>query len=494
MPTIQNGDGTKVTAVSQIYHVDDTDAIFYKDGGIYVAHYHDLRNNYSVQMKHPLVFGIYEYLEQSIGAKFKRLLGANDLYVPFVFSTQYMTLAQLIICAATPWITRVRINSMRDVIYYEDEIHEYPFSKLDSIGNVPFKNYVNFGFTGYDEPLECKQMQPTLAIRWTMPEFFWKVDTNKYVCPWYFTENEVSGTAPDYDSAAMAFPSIRSGIRLSSLDTLYSMTEKDVRLSLDRMCKDIFHKTSITAIDVYKYGRMTDGQPTITLNNDVISVGDILTNCRELGLYVDAPLGVLTLDPNDSGNYKALTAEGIATSFRIKFWVNKNTLETPSILAASGVNVNRAANYTQKWFEINAGTSTTNTMIAGLVFGLNDEVDDAEYSPFAVQGSGAPQSSMPTITSFQRSLWTRLQLLPFVISPFDAIGTTTNKHDIYDIAYMFGLCGFRASDYRESVYNREKEVINQGMLFVEDPWVLESPIITHGASSTGISETKGYKI
>lgn len=496
LPVTQNeGAGLNDNRISSVsYDFIDDDTIWFKNGGVYVCHYHDLRNNYSVQMKHPLVFGIYDYLNNKIGGKISSLLKGAELFVPFVFSTQYMTLAQLLICAATPNITNVRLNSMKDVIYYEDNIHEYPFSKLSSLKDVPFKSYINFNFSDYDHPLECKVMNPSVAIQWIMPEFFWKVDTHQYVMPWYFNENELLTTgAPDYDAACMSFPSIRSGIRLGVLDTLYGMSEKDVRLSLDRMCKDIFHLASITAVHAYKYGRMTDGQPVITTNADV-TIANILSTCRELGLVVDAPLGVLTKDINDSGYYKAFTADGTSTSYRIKFWTNINSLETPSILSSGGTNINRAANYVQKWFEITANLDTANTAITGLVFGMNDEVSDATYSPFADLGTGAQAASQPTIISYQRSIWTRLQLLPFVLSPFDGTCSTTNPHDIYDIGYYFGLCGFRASDYRESVYNREKEVVNQGMLFVQDPWILASPIIKYAANDTGISETKGYKI
>lgn len=491
IPKVQDT-STKVTASS--YDLLQHQApLYYKNGGPLAVHYSDLRNNYTVIEKHPLTFGFVEYLENSIGAKMKSLLKDHELYVPFIFSTQHMTLAQLFICAATPWITRVRMNSMKDVIYYEDNVKEYPYSKLDSIRNVPFKNYVNFGFTGYDEPLEVKVMQPTVSVQWILPEFFWKVDTYTYVCPWYCNENEVTATGADYDASAMSYPSIRSGVRLATLDTLYGMSEKDTRLSLDRIGKDMYDLALITGRNVYKYGRMTDGQPVLTLSN-VITLLDVLSFTRELGLCFDAPLGVLTKDINDSGNYKALGAEGIYTSFRIKVWVNNNTIKEPTILNANGVNVNRAANFTQKWFELSANADNDNTAIAGLVFGLNDELDDGEYSPFADLNTGAQSAGMPTIKSFQRSMWTRLQLLPFVISPFDAMQSTTDNHDIYDIAYMFGLCGFRASDYRESVYNREKEVVNQGMLFVEDPWVIDSPILTHASKETGIVEGNGYKI
>jgi hypothetical protein len=494
LPVVQSYDSTVITAVSFF----EGDALLkHSKCGHLRYRYSDLRNSYNVTVKHPLVEGIVEYLNESMGGKFRSLLEQEEFFIPLIFSTQFMTLAQLIICAATPWIARVRLNTMKDVIYYEDNIHEYPFQKLASLKEIPFKNYVNFGFSNYDEPLQTKIMNPVTAIQWVMPEFFWKIGTEKYVAPWYFSENDFnSDGSVKSDASNMSMPSIRSGIRLGSLDTLYGMSERDIRLSLDRITKTFFRSDKISSVGVYKYGRTTDGQPFFVLSNgQVISVFDILSAPRELGLCMDAPLGVLTKDPADSGAYKSMSADGTSTSFRIKVWLNNNTILHPSILSAAGVNINRAANYSQKWVELYANLATSNTDIAGLVFGLNDE-GSAEFTPFASLSDGSVLDSAPTLTSLQRSLWTRVQLLPFVISPFDAVVSSgpSYSRDIYDIAYMFGLCGFRASDYRESAYNREKEVINQGITFVEDPWVIDSPIVKHGSSSTGQSITKGYEL
>lgn len=495
IPQAQDESGTKVTASS----TEVCEHVLYVAGsGPFSYAYSDLRNDYILDVKHPLIDGIIEYLNNAVGQKFRGLLGnKHELFIPLVFSTQHMTLAQLIICAATPWISRVRMNSMKDVIYYEDNIGSYPYSKLNSLKNVPFHNYVNFGFSTYDEPLQTKIMNPVVAMQWIMPEFFWKVGTGKYVLPWYFNENEfatVSEGLIKTDASSMSFPSIRSGIRLGALDTFYSMTEKDVRLSLDRLTKYLLLPkiSNIANIKAYKYGRNTDGQPYVEFNNnDMITMADVLSCPRELGLCMDAPAGLFTY-PSNNVPY-ALTNEH-ASSFAIKIWVNKNTPIAPDILAADGVNINRAANFVQKWIKLSANTANTDTVLAGLVFGMNDE-GAAEFKPYASFNTGAQYTSGPAIVSLQRSLWTRIQLLPFVISPFDGHATTGGSvRDIYDIAYMFGLCGFRASDYRESVYNREKEAINQGLLFVDDPWITASPIIRDGATSAGITITKGYEI
>ena len=481
------------------YQIDYNSRIYLPNKGPYKYAYSDLRNNYNVTVYHPLAEGLVQYLNQSIGAKVKSLLGRNEFVLPWVFSTQYASLAAYVICAATPWIQQVRQNSMKDVFYYEETIHEYPFTGLIAIKDAPFKNFVNFDFSGYDEPLVTKVMQPTVAIKWIMPEFFWHVsDTHKdYVCPWYFNQAELDniqgGYYADPQNAAMSMPSIRSGIRLGSLDTFYSMSEKDIRLSFDRMTTSLLNSGKITFKAAYKYGLTTDGQVFIRFgNNEPFTIADLLSCPRELGLIAEVPGYLLT--PNGVSGVVDIGTNGMGTSYRIKIWTARNAAaKTTDILNADAVDIDRAANYSQKWYQLDANTNTDNEQILGLVFGLNDE-GDANFHPFIGLDNESTVNACPSVVSHQRSMWTRLQTLPFAISPFDAEPTGSSSRDIYDLCYMFGLAGFRASDYRESVYNRSKEVVNQGMLFVDDPWVLESPILTHGAKQTGVTITKGYEI
>lgn len=484
----------RVTAASWEIFYDDR--FYVNNAGPYKYVYSDLRNNYVVEVKHPLVEGLVEYLQESIGSKFYRLLGNSELYVPWIFSTQYATLAAYILCAATPWIQRVRLNSMRDVIYYEDNVNEYPFSSLIAVKDAPIKSFLNFGCTGYDEPLECKKMADHVALKWVMPEFFWKVSAQDYVAPWYFNQSELESLngIPDPQAAAMSMPSIRSGIRLGQLDLFYSMSEKDIRLSIDRMAISLFDNNKITFRGAYKYGLTTDGQIFFRLGaGEHLSILDILATPREIGLVMDAPGYVLSPGPGDV--FSTLADDGTNTSFKVKVWTNKSVASPEmEILRGAEIDITRAANYAQKWFSLDANSGTSNTQILGLVFGANDE-GSAMFSPFIGVDDESAVINAPTILSHQRSLWTRIQTLPFIISPFDAVTTTGGQvNDIYDLAYAFGLAGFRASDYRESVFNRSKDVVNQGMLFIDDPWVNNSPIVKHGASSTGAKITNGYTI
>lgn len=484
----------------------DAERMYMLNAGSYTYSYSDLRNRYVLEVKHPLIEGLVTYFEDSIGAKIYSLLSNGLMTVPMITSTQFQTLWQLLLCAATPYITKVRINSMRDVIYYEKNIGEYPYSELISIKEAPTKNYLNFGYEDYDHPLECKIMDQAAALTWVMPELLTTVSKTMTdetitsltaILPWYFNENELNVNGEvDEDASCMSFPSVRSGIKYANLDALYAMSEKDIRLSLDRMTSYFVKMLNPSNIFAYKYGRTTDGQITTVLNSGV-SINDILSAPRELGWSLSAPSGFLT--PRPSYGFRAMDdgEGGLHSSFRIKFWLNEHAPEDPSILSASGVNINRAANFKQTWKQIFADESQTGD-ICGLVFGINDVEENGDtFSPFATLGTGAQIVDGPEMLSDQRVYWARIQKLPFCLSPFD----NYNKGDAsdiitdpFDLLYIFGLAGFRSSDYRESVYNREKEVINQGLLFINDPWVQISPLFREGSKVTGIAVSKGYEV
>lgn len=504
VPYTQNYSNTVITASDFNMSIDST-RLYPYHAGSYTYAYSDLRNRYILEVKHPLIEGLVRYLEDSIGSKWYSLLGDGSISIPMTFSTQFQTLWQLLICAATPFINKVRINSMRDLLYYEKNVGEYPYSELISLKETPTKNFMNFEYEDYDHPLNSKIMDKTTALSWIMPELITtlsKTKSNnvisdlKVIMPWYFNEGELlsNGTVNE-DASCMSYPSIRSGIRFGFLDNFYSMSEKDVRLSIDRLTSYFLNRSNL-GVYAYKYGRTTDGQPVMELSSG-ISIMDILSAPRELGWSLDAPSGFLTPIADGVGLRELDNDEGgLHSSFRIKFWTNSSTSSSPEILAADGVNINRAANFKQSWHQVFADEHQSGDR-CGLVFGANDVGATGDtFEPIAQLGTGAQITGFAQVNSDQRQLWTRLQKLPFCLSPFDNDVQTAGVtlQDPLDILYMFGLAGFRASDYRESVYNREKELINQGHLFINDPWVQVSPLFREGSKATGISVSEGYEL
>jgi hypothetical protein len=116
------------------------------------------------------------------------------------------------------------------------------------------------------------------------------------------------------------------------------------------------------------------------------------------------------------------------------------------------------------------------------------------FSPFVtIKNNGVEEQSTEfSILSLQKAFWTRIQKLPFALSPWDAVafvkhaGENAPKVDPYDLLYYFGLAGFRSSDYNEDIYNRETERFNKGFLFTKDPFVASSPIFRDAIKYTQV--------
>lgn len=514
---------------NELYSFSNLDSlglpVFKKDPFKYM--YSDLRNNYVVTAAIPLLEGIHEYLN-SIGSKLYQLCGTDEIVIPMTHSTCFFSLWSLIILAATPFILNNRVNSLRDVLYYEKNV-EYPFHQLISIKEANPMNAVNYENSNYQEPIIVKQMLPSAALSWYLPELFWpfdeKASTNddRYTClfPWYMNEKNFNFTTTHIEinsaESAMTMPSIRSGARFSFLDNVYSMDERELRLCLDRLV-DIPDTIDGTGNQgVYKYSQVSDGIPFATFSSNDFTIQDYLSLPRELGTFIVAPASYLSVKPAntvDDDSIAKFASENDAvfgnTSYIIKFWHGKNALSfdtsTPGddgkqvILKPTQINVNRSTAYVQDWDSMHAIQHEANDYKDfGWLPSLCDLYQPGTTTPVQGLGSFIPftngvdvgngaqnvyiNESGYLIISMQKAIWTRIQKLPFAISPFDTCANYKRagvedgiKVDPFDFLYYFGLAGFRASDFREDVYNRLNEIVNQGFTFLSDPFMNASPI------------------
>lgn len=234
---------------------------------------------------------------------------------------------------------------------------------------------------------------------------------------------------------------------------------------------------------------------------------------RELGFFFTAPYGTLTPNYDHARNYDGSVLG--TTSFRCYYWYGENPVGTDCngtehILEPMTINIGRAQNFRQDWYCVLASGTIPAVdhgffLSAAHAFSRTGalQAGRTSFKPFAsLADEGiANTANMNAFRSLQKYLWTRIQKLPFVISPFDGLAidnsSTPNNvvlNDPFDLLYVFGLGGFRASDYRECVYNREKEAVNQGILFVSDPWVEKSPVFKEGAITSGIKVSKGFEL
>ena len=511
---------------NDLYAFDSLDVngnpVFKKDPFIYS--YTDLRNSYVVAAAIPLLRGLHQYLN-TIGPKIVSLnqgaLKDKDITIPMVHSTCFFSLWSLFVLAATPFIDRERVNSMRDVLYYEKNV-EYPFHQLITIKDANPMNAVNYGNTDYQLPIVVKRMAPAAALTWVLPEVFWPIDeqsaddTFSYVLPWYFNEVEFNFTGTSIKRAAgkygISMPSIRSGVRFGYLDDIYGMDERDVRLSLDRMV-DILPNTVVAGDQgVYKYSQNADGIPFVTVIGSNMTWKNIVSIPRELGWFMVAPAGVLSKMRTGDSSFGYATASGPIygqSSYLAKYWhgrVPTGKAAPSNILAKSSINIDRSSAYRQDWDAIPATNKYANTEADwGFYMSLADALgntgtfvnEKSSFIPFttgiAGDGSGDAQGIKADeqfrVVSLQKALWTRIQKIPMAISPWDMRLRNRGvedgvKVDPYDFLYYFGLAGFKASEYDEDVYNRSSAVLDQGFGFLEDPFCVASPLFKEAGNTT----------
>lgn len=511
------------------------------DGGPLTYAYANRSSTYEVHVKHPLFEGLSAWIEDNINKLWSILTNRSTSEtkatwsIPILHSTKSFALWDFLVMAAVPYIQRVRINSMRDILDFEEKTGPYPFTDLISIKDYNPMNAVNYSIKDIDNPLTSKRMVPSTAVRWIMPEFQWGVreqtegsNAPMYVQPFYFTEGQVvpgslgtkgsNGFCMADFSGEMNFPIIRSGVRSAYLDDIYAMSERDFRLCLDRMVRPAIGATGEGDYAVYKYSQMSDGIPVISGS---VTIKQFMSTPRELGWFMRAPAYLLRAKDNVlSSDFTtksdklgvalfATDDEPIAgnTSFRCYCYHGEKDYDQ-TILSSSTVLVDRAQAFTQRWdcnpavfmaktedstyktrpdvgFYLSAkqlGTwnGTNLTLLSGkgyfvpFTFG---RVDDRNQ--YGVQKPIT--NSDYRVISMAKAFWGRIQKLPMAISPWDTCDFDESTgggaaFDPYDLCYMFGMAGTMSSDYNQDIYDRLQQVQAQGFLYTKDPFVSDSPV------------------
>lgn len=271
-------------------------------------------------------------------------------------STKCFSLWDYIVLASVPYIQKARINSMRDVLDYEVNF-EYPYH-LSNLGDLNPANAVNYGFTDIDTWLETRQMIDSVSMHWVMPELLWGVSEpdnvggdHMHVQPYYFNETQFSfgaksaGTAGNYgqglsvregESAAMSYPVLREGIRLSYLDKFYSMDQRSMRLSLDRMTRCPYGPSisDNQKVAVYKYGQSSDGIPVV---QGKVTIANLLSTPREMGFTMRAPYGTLRVADNiviKSGNVPSSVLTNMPGVYGFASFAGDSVSETSGVTPA----------------------------------------------------------------------------------------------------------------------------------------------------------------
>jgi hypothetical protein len=270
----------------------------------------DFRNQYTLNIEDPLVYGIYDFLSD-MGTKIVSKLGVTkELHIPMFHSTEFFSMWSLLILAAAKYIRKRQISTFVDIDNFEKYHKTRMFSSLQQVSLKDAVHAKNFTFQNTDSPLKTGVLGVAQSIEWMMPELFAKVyegtDTTKYLLPWYFNEEQFERLSNNTHVAmkageernVMSMPTIREGVTFSLFEKLYDLGERDLRLSLDRMVTPPLlsddSSIAIAKVKAYKYGKSTNGGVAIEYTDDELTWLAYLSTPRELGFEIDAPAGLMT--------------------------------------------------------------------------------------------------------------------------------------------------------------------------------------------------------
>jgi len=482
----------------------------------FIYGYDDLRTRYYTVAHHPLLKGIYEWLSR-VGSSLVRAGGVGEYVVPISYSTTKLSLWTFIVMASLSDVEKTRLTTMREVLYFEEKNGKELFSDLLSLKDYPTTAATQFTFTDVGEPLKVGRMHDDAKLKWFMPELFWNFDEETritapatdfrhVVVPWYFSEENFMAngiTSVDFDvhSQVMSWPKIRSGQVLEQLHAIVNRDEREVRLALDKMIYPLQTRFDYSDFRSYKYELASDGIPAVVYKQHEITIGRLLTVPREIGLRAPLPAGYAV--PLPDGTRLNLNDRYLFdTSFRAKIYVGniQDIASKDNVIENTSVNIDRGSLYNQQFFYRRAYHTSSYEYDAGFLLSMKElfaPAANAEnstlvegrsvFTPFTTKGTGYNQVGIVDaehrVISLHAAMWTRLQLVPFVISPWDAVsypragGEDGQKYDIFDFAYMFGFAGFEGSFYEEDHTVRMDKQIQEGYIFTDDLYVVDTSLL-----------------
>jgi hypothetical protein len=461
--------------------------------------------------------------------------------IPVTSTTSCLSLWDLIVCDACKDIAVERQYAMEPVLKYEMN-HGYPYSGLTSLGSINLFGTSGIGFTDIAEPLRSSPVPLNVAVRLLMPEVFTAKSVENFdlaalyggnmsaaqvVVPWYFNQTQFeprtlsNGKAWEFkagDNAFMTFFDTRGGVTFGNMDRVLALDPEQLKLDMDRMINlPAIHKV----VDqnnynpkAYKYSNGDDGlvvnnyyvfcadNITNKLRGKMLLIHDILSTPRELGLSMIAPAGIVTPAYDGShANYRDVDSSYFyvsGPSFRLKYWhvatTISNTIFQDNLITGQGTNF--SAKYDVIEATPDRGSDDigiylyANKATGGSAYVVEDIIpfkvvtDDGHYdynTATYVAGEATDSGSKALkLNSILKYLYTRVQLLPFIINPFDACCykfsgkpsfTLINKLDDFDFLHLYNVCGFRAGEYSGLQYDRNRARINLGLGYVSDPYI-----------------------
>jgi len=371
-----------------------------------------------------------------------------------------------------------------------------------------------------------------------------------YLMPWYMSASafDPDGTLAQ-DVFIMSMPNVRSGTISSTLASLHSVGERTLRLSLD-MLVDIPRWDDVTYayVDVreFKFDAKDVGLPFVTVRNQNASayspmtIASLLKAPRELGLSMVAPADYIRVNritaAEDAAALEVFDRAALSSEYNgaLSYVAWFYSIDGAACAAANELNVPSqgvAVGLKQEYVRcavsstgladslargiplstsvylgtaVNTPAIGDNTLIAPIwtpSTGISLPVHDRSARDVpATSGTGLRGGALQTVIAHFRfvspalALWSRIQRLHFVISPWDAVPfwsvideeanavTSGGNYKLgylynpYDYAGLFGLAGFSESDFSEDVYRRSSRRVVEGMGYTSDLFIEDTPL------------------
>jgi hypothetical protein len=363
-----------------------------------------------------------------------------------------------------------------------------------------------------------------------------------------FTNNVHYWKPKFLQGSKMTFFDRRDGVSWNNVDRILAMDPEQLKLNMDRMVMyPGYYRTSIYPSvyptgetkhfkfdyqyddvglnEAYKNAFHEDGIPVVNYKafassggsiEGCLNIDDIISCPRELGLSFIAPEGVVTPTKLATNlgvtyqHYRAYTDGFLSysgSSFRAKLWapITENIQNTA--LSNDQANKSLGSAYTATYYTIYANPYDAGTDI-GLIFNINARDTNGRFiidyvdKPIAGQtgndnydpSTGIYASTEQKITYDKESnigfsstikyFWNRLNILPFVVSPFDINNKILSfehyssnkwgssfKYSPYEFINLFNVCGFRCGEYSTREYSRCEARIQRGLGYIEDPYI-----------------------
>lgn len=513
--------------------------------------YRDQRNEYKTRVQHPFVEGLLMWLLKHEGALVSTYGGegaaAVTITIPCHFDFTNPGMFEFMICSASQEVAWQRNITFRDVLFAGDQM-KYIWDDLASLHDLDPLHSTQLTIPGYNEALKLGKLETDVALRllWNDSMVFLGHSTSgsggdkyEYILPWYFNERAISKNSNLYtanegffDEATafnMTMPSIRDGVRHEYVDLIKSVSERDLRLAMDRMITlpvflasnpDYTATAGIITIDPITTAAILNNNIKVAAlryenNSDgrVIAQYD-LTNGSNRYLVEDClycvPKELGWIWPGHSEDVKVITAlvyNDADGHKEIDFTYASSAVGE----VYDGSRCDRICSYRVKEDAITSGSvsrSAALTQIFYQCFALrdvaevnNNYVTKTGLAPAISYASGAAETigcvynidsaiaatGVSVVTSLKtasRVMWTKLQRVFYPINPFENAFIDSNsgavngiQYDPMDTAFCFGVCGTLASDFTQDILERLDVRDQLGIDYTEDIFAKDSLIL-----------------